>query len=163
MMKKFLTALTVLALGFTLSQCTKDNEVNNCTNLPVTADEDSIEAYIAANGLENVQKDPETGLYYQIIEPGGASKPNVNSQIYIKYKGWLTDGTVFDQNSDPMQATWRLSTLIPAWQIGIPKIGREGKIKLLVPSALGYGCRGSTGAIPANAILIFDVELSDFD
>ncbi|MEN9448088.1 MAG: hypothetical protein RJA25_1378, partial [Bacteroidota bacterium] len=47
------------------------------------------------------------------------------------------------------------------WQEGIPLIGKGGKIKLLIPSALGYGTTAH-GAIPANSILIFDIQLDSF-
>jgi FKBP-type peptidyl-prolyl cis-trans isomerase FkpA len=54
-----------------------------------------------------------------------------------------------------------LYQLIEGWQIGIPKFGKGGKGKLLVPSRLGYGS-SDRGSIPANSTLIFDIELLDW-
>ena len=54
-----------------------------------------------------------------------------------------------------------LNQVIPAWTQGIPLIKKGGKIKLLVPSALGYGSAGS-GKVPGNTVIIFDVELVNF-
>jgi len=50
--------------------------------------------------------------------------------------------------------------VISGWQIGIPLIQKGGFIKLIIPSALGYGCRG-TGPIPGDAIIYFDIQLLD--
>jgi len=54
-----------------------------------------------------------------------------------------------------------LAGVIKGWQEGIPKIGKNGKIKLMIPSALGYGA-SEFGSIPANSVLIFDIELDSF-
>jgi FKBP-type peptidyl-prolyl cis-trans isomerase FkpA len=53
--------------------------------------------------------------------------------------------------------------VIQGWTNGVPLIKKGGKIKLYIPPALGYGANTtSDGRIPGNSILIFDVELLDF-
>ncbi len=163
-MTKKLKLLLLLTGFFALVlACSKsDNGGSSCTNVPVENDADSIQYYISQHNLTNVLKDESSGLYYQVIQPGTGAYPTLNSDIYIKYTGYFIHGNIFDQNQDAASTGWRLSTLIPGWQVGIPKINRGGQIRLFVPSALGYGCRGSGSVIPANAVLIFDVELVDF-
>ena len=62
---------------------------------------------------------------------------------------------------DGETATFLLDDLIEGWKIGIPKYGRGGSGKLLVPSNLGYG-PNRIGPIPGNSVLVFDIELFDF-
>jgi FKBP-type peptidyl-prolyl cis-trans isomerase FkpA len=51
-----------------------------------------------------------------------------------------------------------LGQLIVGWQKGLPLISSGGKITLYIPPSLGYGS-AAAGSIPANSILIFDIEL----
>ncbi len=117
-----------------------------------------IEAYIEEKGLE--AKPTGSGLYVVIEEPGQNNKPQVSQDVTIFYKGYLLDGTVFDSTEEEPR-TFPLSRLIAGWQEGIPYFGKGGKGKLIVPPYLGYGSRAS-GSIPANSILVFDIQLVDF-
>ncbi|MFT4022430.1 MAG: FKBP-type peptidyl-prolyl cis-trans isomerase [Flavihumibacter sp.] len=153
----------LLMAGFSmLAACSKsDNNNGNCTNVPVEKEAPAIESYIKEKNLQNVLKDA-SGLYYQVLQPGTGAYPTLSSKIFIRYSGQLLNGEVFDKNENESATGWILSTLIPGWQIGIPRINRGGSIRLLVPSSLGYGCRGFGTVIPANSVLVFDVELVDF-
>jgi FKBP-type peptidyl-prolyl cis-trans isomerase FkpA len=121
-------------------------------------DKKIIEDYLTAKNL--TAQSTSSGLYYIIEKQGSANHPNINSTIQAKYKGYLVDGTVFDSQL-VLPATFKISSVIAGWQEGIKLIGASGKIKLLIPSALGYGSTAKTG-IPANSVLIFDVEIIDF-
>ncbi len=162
MQKKFIGFLTLLLTTGLFLACSKSSSTSTCTNVPPEDERNTILHYIDTSGLENVIED-QSGLFYQIIEPGSGGSPSLSSRVYIKYRGYLLDGTQFDAKSDPTQTGWALGGLIVGWQIGLPKIKKGGKIKLIVPSGYGYGCRGSGSSIPANSILAFDVELSDFE
>ena len=67
----------------------------------------------------------------------------------------------FDQSSSN-GITFPLSGVIQGWQEGIPLFKEGGSGILLIPSALGYGSQ-SVGTIPANSVLIFDINLIDVD
>lgn len=160
MLKNLVLSLAVVLVGFSGWHCNKSStESGRCTVIPPADEEAAILAYNDANNI-NGTKD-ESGLYYEVITPGTGGSPNLNSQIYIKYTGKLTNGTIFDSQQDPRQTGWALRGLIPGWQIAIPKLKKNGVIRMVVPSALGYGCQAN-GNIPANSILYFDVELVDF-
>jgi len=122
-------------------------------------DKKTIEDYIAAHSL--TASSTSEGIYYTIDTPGGSSHPTINSTIKIHYKGYLTDGTVFDQSTTSNPVSFALSSVIRGWQIGIPLFGKGGKGKLLIPSDYGYGATSHTN-IPAHSVLIFDIVLSDF-
>ena len=121
-------------------------------------DKKIIEDYIAAHGF--TAQSTSEGVYYVVELPGSSQHPTATSTVKVHYKGYLTDGTVFDQTTGTASA-FSLSGVIQGWQIGIPKFGKGGKGKLLIPSDLGYGSN-TTGTIPAHSVLIFDIVLSDF-
>jgi FKBP-type peptidyl-prolyl cis-trans isomerase FkpA len=68
-------------------------------------------------------------------------------------------GYIIDSASNSNLNGVGLYGLIPAWQIGLPKIGVGGEIIMLVPSALAYGCAGYPPVVPSNTPLYFDVKL----
>ncbi len=156
-----LSVLVVLAAVLCLPNlgCLKSTTPTACTNRPVDQDEATILAYLAANSVTGYIKH-SSGLYYKIDTIGSGVTANASSKVYVKYTGKFTNNTVFDSETDASKTGFVLGTLIQAWQIGIPLIHKGGIIHLYVPSALGYGCN-ATGPIPANTVLVFDVELVD--
>jgi FKBP-type peptidyl-prolyl cis-trans isomerase FkpA len=123
------------------------------------ADDAKIKAYIAAKGWQ-MQVTPE-GVYYKIDSAGSGGSPTLTNRVRVRYKGYLLDDKEFDKDMNYGIQVF-LSQLIPGWQIGIPKYQKGGGGKLIIPSALGYGTTGS-GSIPANAPLVFDINLVDFN
>lgn len=116
-----------------------------------------IKQYIADNNL-NAQE-TSSGLHYVINDLGTGNYPVSSDDVRVRYKGYFTDGDVFDE-SDAAGITFNLQGVIEGWTEGIPKFKEGGDGILLIPSALAYGESGS-GSIPPNTVLIFDVELLD--
>jgi len=83
--------------------------------------------------------------------------------VVANYTGWLEDGTKFDSSLDrgqPFSFALGQGMVIPGWDEGIGTMKVGGKRRLIIPPDLGYGTRAATGGkIPANSVLIFDVEL----
>lgn len=144
---RFKFLLPVLILTFTACK-KKTSTVNQATE-----DKKIIEKYISDNKLS--ASSTSSGLYYVIENAGSGVQPNASSTVVVKYKGYLTDGTVFDESS---AAEFGLTEVIKGWQEGIPLFKKGGKGKLLIPSSLGYGA-AAQNKIPANSVLIFDIEL----
>jgi FKBP-type peptidyl-prolyl cis-trans isomerase FkpA len=140
----------VFVLIICLCQCKKKDTVDQAK-----VDEDIIVKYIADNKLE--AKATGTGLYYVIQTQGTGPQPASNSNVRVNYKGYLTNGKVFDQSKAGGYTT-RLTQVIKGWQEGVPYFKTGGKGILLIPSALGYGAQAQSD-IPANSVLIFDIEL----
>ena len=147
--------LPILFLGILFANCGKDNERLNY-NDQLEVDIKIIEDYLSANNL--TAETGQLGLHYIIEEPGEGANPTSASTVIIKYKGYLPDGTVFDEN-DAFQTP--LQNTIAGWIVGIPLFKKGGKGKLFLPSSLGYGEFGTRGIDP-NQVLIFDVELINF-
>ncbi len=99
-----------------------------------------------------------TGLFYEILEPGNDVHPTDSDTVVVHYEGRFLDNTVFDSTAGKSPIALKLNEVIPAWTQGIPLIGEGGKIKLYVPSDLGYGDEGRPGVPPAST-LVFEVRL----
>ncbi len=118
-------------------------------------DEKIIKQYISDHNLSATATG--TGLYYVMNAQGTGAQPDINSTVTVAYRGYLTNGNSFDQ-SGASGATFPLKSVIKGWQEGIPLYKKGGKGILLIPSELGYGSK-TQNKIPANSVLIFDVEL----
>jgi FKBP-type peptidyl-prolyl cis-trans isomerase FkpA len=124
-------------------------------------DELIILKYLEDHSLQNEATKDSSGLYYIIYVDGNGGYPNINSTVEVKYKGFLSDGYVFDQTTGSSTASFPLNYLIEGWKIGIPMLQKGGNGLFLMPSALGYGSANQSG-IPANSVLIFEITLVDF-
>jgi len=153
--KKFdLTVLFLLLIVMiTASSCEKEDDEAK----QAAIDQALIEEYVANNQIDG--QFTVSGLYYSIIEEGNGNYPLATSVVKVTYKGYLLDGTVFDEGH--ISAT-PLSNLIIGWQEGIRKIGEGGEIKLIIPSHLAYG-EQSTEEIPIFSVLVFDITLHAFE
>lgn len=102
-----------------------------------------------------------TGLYYQDLEVGEGAAATAGQVVSVLYRGWLPDGTLFDENqepNDPFRFQLGVGRVIAGWDEGVAGMRPGGIRKLVIPPSLGYGDR-RTGPIPANSVLVFDVEL----
>ena len=66
------------------------------------------------------------------------------------------------KTGNPIDFQIGVGMVIPGWEEGIMMMKKGGKRTLIIPSGLAYGPNGQPGAIPANSVLLFDVELLDF-
>ncbi|MDR1011157.1 MAG: FKBP-type peptidyl-prolyl cis-trans isomerase [Opitutaceae bacterium] len=102
-----------------------------------------------------------SGVVYEIVRPGEGAFPTAADTVKINYAGTLVDGKEFDSSykrGEP--AEFPLSGVIPGMTEGLQKINKGGKIKIYIPSELGYGERPPP-SIPPFATLVFEVELLD--
>ena len=106
------------------------------------------------------------GLKYTDTKAGDGTTAKAGSKVSVHYTGWLSDnggkGKKFDSSVDrgqPFQFTLGAKQVIAGWDEGVAGMKVGGTRTLTIPPELGYGARGSPGAIPPNATLIFDVEL----
>lgn len=102
----------------------------------------------------------ESGLLYEIIEPGNDVKPAPEDEVSVYYEGRLIDGNKFDGNMEAEQPiTFALNGVIKGWTEGLQYIGEGGNIRLYIPSELAYGDQGAGYQIKGGAALAFEVKL----
>jgi len=153
MLRKFIAFALLIVIA---TSCTKEEEVDYG---PI--DQKIIEDYIAEHEITGAQS-TASGLYYVIQKPGSSNHPSLKSVVWVNYQGYLTDGTVFDSSypyGKPSDIP--LASTIAGWKEGLQLIGTGGKMQLFVPSELAYGSTVKN-KIPANSVLVFDIELVDF-
>lgn len=99
------------------------------------------------------------GLTYTVIKAGKGDTPGADAKVKVNYKGFLTsNGTQFD---DGQGTEFKIGGVIAGFGQGLQMMQPGAKYRLCIPSKLGYGEAG-TGPIPANADLVFEVELLSF-
>jgi len=105
-----------------------------------------------------------SGLEYWDIKVGTGTVAHAGQHIKVDYTGWLTNGKKFDSSvgtGRPFELLLGGGQVIKGWDEGIAGMKVGGKRQLRIPPDLAYGPKGYPGAIPANATLIFDVQLLD--
>ena len=101
-----------------------------------------------------------SGLQYQVLSKGdGGATPTDADVALINYKGTLRDGKLFDQNQ---RAPLPVAGVVPGFAEALKLMSRGSKYRLWIPPELGYGAQPQGEAIPANSVLVFDVEMIDF-
>lgn len=124
------------------------------------AEKDNGKKYVENFLKEDGAKRTNSGLAYRIVKPGSAKMPISKDSVEVHYHGTLIDGRVFDSSVDRGEKiSFPLNGVIPGWTEGLQLIGEGGEIKLVIPSDLAYGDRGSPPAIPGGATLVFNVSL----
>ena len=99
-----------------------------------------------------------SGLGTLQLRPGGAARPAASDGVKVNYIGYLAaTGEVFDQG---MGVEFPVGGVIKGFGEGLQTMSKGGIARLCIPAALGYGAK-ATGPIPANADLVFQVELVD--
>jgi FKBP-type peptidyl-prolyl cis-trans isomerase len=113
---------------------------------------------------EGVKKDP-TGFYYEILKTGEGPSPTMDNTVRLHYHGTLIDGTVFDSSVERGQpASFPMNGVIKGFSGGLTKTQVGGKIKIYIPSELGYGDNPRPGGkIKPGDTLIFECELLEIN
>lgn len=136
-------------------------------------DDKTIKDYLAKNKI-NTTRTAE-GTYVEIIQPGTGPNIDTTVSVSVNYTGRTINGKMFDSNTDPSknhaepllvnltsERDRALGTpVIKGWADGFKLLNKGAKARLYIPSPLGYGTHAVSDDLPANSILIFDVEILD--
>lgn len=138
--------------------------------LQLKKDDKTLKAYFTKKNITPLKT--ASGLYYTVREEGKGEVPVAGDEITMNYTGTLLDGTKFDSNVDsafqhvqPFNFTLGRGAVIKGWDEGVALLKTGSQATFYIPSTLAYGQQSRPGSpankkgIPANSILLFDVEL----
>jgi FKBP-type peptidyl-prolyl cis-trans isomerase len=158
--------LLILGGGLFLESCKDDDDT--CTKMVPAArvsavNQDQLATDIGKINtflsLNNIQAEAEpNGTRYVINTLGDGPTPCLESRINIAYTGWNMVSTKSNSFDSSANATFTLSGLILGWQLVLPLVPAGSKVTLYIPSGYAYGSSVS-GSIPANANLVFEIEI----
>ncbi|HTB50896.1 MAG TPA: FKBP-type peptidyl-prolyl cis-trans isomerase [Solirubrobacteraceae bacterium] len=104
-----------------------------------------------------------TKLETKDIIVGTGPEAKAGDSVTVNYVGVLYNGgKEFDaswKRNEPFTFTLGKGQVIPGWDQGVAGMKVGGRRELIIPSELAYGKRGSPPTIPANAPLVFVVDL----
>jgi FKBP-type peptidyl-prolyl cis-trans isomerase len=170
MRSRIITAVAVIGLaGFALAGCGQEQASNQPTEPPAagagpaatTADmsPEGNQKFLDENKAKPGVTTTASGLQYRVIKPGTGASPTANDVVNVTYKGWLIDGTVFDETPPGQTATFPAGALIPGWVEALQLMKEGDEWEIVLPSELGYGAQGAGGVIPPNQTLVFNMAL----
>jgi FKBP-type peptidyl-prolyl cis-trans isomerase FklB len=122
-------------------------------------------AFLELNKKRPAVKVLPSGLQYEVIKNGEANSatPKGIDTVVVNYKGTLIDGKEFDNSykrGEP--AAFPVMGVIKGWIEILQLMHKGDNWKVYIPSELAYGAAGAAGgAIPPNAVLIFEIALED--
>jgi FKBP-type peptidyl-prolyl cis-trans isomerase len=119
------------------------------------------EQFLAWNAGQSGVETTDSGLQYLVLDAGeGSPNPSSTDATLVNYEGRLVDGTVFDSGE---RQPINLGQVVPGFSEGVQLMSRGARYRLWIPPALGYGdVANPSSPIPANAVIVFDLELVDF-
>ncbi|WP_153799539.1 FKBP-type peptidyl-prolyl cis-trans isomerase [Foetidibacter luteolus] len=152
-MKK--TLFVLLAGALVLSSCLKNNSTPACTDQKPEVEEASMLTFALTQGMTPTKD--TLGILFQILQPGTTPLvSNTLDTVNIKYEGKLMSGSSFDKSDST--AAILVGQFVYGFQASLAKIGQGGRVKVVIPSYIAYGCQGS-GPIPANSPVYFDITI----
>ncbi len=129
----------------------------------LAADSLNLEAgrkFLAENGKKPGVTTTASGLQYQVLQMGKGPKPIATDSVQVNYVGTLFNGKPVDSSSDHGgPAEFALPHLIQGWSEGVQLMPVGSRFKFYIPSDLAWGASGAGEKIPANSVVVFEVEL----
>ncbi len=142
----------------------KEMEEKGKLQMPI--DDKILTEYLAKNNIKATKT--ASGLYYTITKQGSGETAKAGQNVTMMYTGKTLDGKSFDSNVDPkfkhpepFVFPLGRGQVIKGWDEGVALLKKGSKANLYIPSPLAYGPQSPSADIPANAILVFDVEVVD--
>ena len=101
----------------------------------------------------------------EILKEGSGQAAKSGDTVTVDYVGTFENGTKFDSSIDrgtPFSFVLGQNRVIQGWELGVLGMKVGEKRKLTIPPELGYGNQ-DVGPIPADTVLIFEIDLLKID
>lgn len=184
MIKRLIPILVLLGM-FSIMACEPTNPFDRGPAYDVEGnlaiDSVKIAAFLDTAKIDSIYRihDP-TGVVIIVQEEGLGSRPTQNTVVYTDYTGSLMEGgTVFDTSIEsvarennlyvegrsylPFSFVLVSGNVIAGWHIGFSRLRPGSKAVLVIPSPYGYRDQVNNSRIPANSVLLFDVDFLGID
>ncbi|MBK0404535.1 FKBP-type peptidyl-prolyl cis-trans isomerase [Adhaeribacter sp. BT258] len=125
-------------------------------------DEVLIKEWMARDSTMRQAKRTESGIYYATLQPGTGAQVKHGNTVKVHYIGRFLNGSKFDSSYDknsPFTLTVGKTGVITGWTKGLQLMTEGETMRFYIPSGQAYGPRGSSGSIPPNAVLVFDINV----
>ena len=99
------------------------------------------------------------GTILQRLVEGAGSVAGPREVLKVMYVGRLSDGTVFDQTSEPIELP--VDQVVPGLRTAFVNMRHGGRYRVFIPPAEGYGTRAIMDLIPANSALDFEISIEE--
>lgn len=153
------------AEAFKCTQADWDKYNKEAAAKAIAAKEAKYKAKIAEveKKFPNYEKSAE-GIYYKVTKAGSGEKCGKGKHVFVAYKGYLVDGTVFDQSAGRGDLDFRTGAgqMIPGFDIMVQDMKKGESRTIVLPPDLAYGENGYPGVIPPASYIAFDVTLNKF-
>lgn len=133
-------------------------------SLVLQADAEIINQYLAKNSI--TANKASSGVFYKIDRPGTGANAAPDQGLLLHYNAYLLNGTKFESTYDsgaPRTCQLGRSTLPKGLELGLRYFNKGAKGRIWIPSPLAYGEKGLPPKIPANAILMYEIEVVDVE
>lgn len=115
--------------------------------------------FLANFKKEKGVKELDNGTLIKLSRPGKGKSPKADDTVKVHYTGTLVNGDKFDSSRDRGEAfQTRLTDVIPCWTKAMQQMKPGARAQVVCPPETAYGSR-PVGPIPANSVLVFDVEM----
>ncbi|OOG70438.1 FKBP-type peptidyl-prolyl cis-trans isomerase [Algoriphagus sp. A40] len=184
MIKRFLPILVLLG-GFSMMACEPTNPYNTGPAYDIEAnlaiDSVKIAAFLDTAQIDSIYRihDP-SGVVIIVQEEGAGSRPTTNTVVYTNYTGSLMEGgSVFDTSIEsvarendlfvegrdylPFSFVMGTNSVIYGWELGFRRLRPGTKAVMIIPSPYAYRDQVNNSRIPANSILLFEVDFLGID
>lgn len=146
---KLITFFAFVSLAFYFTSC------SGYSDEELALFDQEIQQYLTEKGISAEKTD--SGLYIRMIEEGDGPEIPYDAIITVNYKGYLTNGRPFDsQLGEPVDL--HVKQLVLGWREAMLYMNVGSKAQLFIPPNLGYQ-QQERGEIPANSVLIFDLQI----
>lgn len=184
MIRRFLPILLVLA-GFSMIACETTSPFNVGPAYDVEEnlriDRAKIVAFLDTAQIDSLYRiHDRSGVVIIVQKEGLGTRPTNNTVIYTDYIGSLMEGgSVFDTSLEdvaiennifvegrrynPLSFVLGSNSVIFGWEFGFARLRPASKSIMIIPSPLAYRDQASNNRIPANSILLFDIDFLGID